>query len=198
MYLATLTVSNFRKLAKVALSFQPGLNVMVGPNNVGKTAVIDALRALLAGHEEPYPRLGAEDIHQRKDGLPGGAITFEYVFRGLTLDDEADFLPALQPTPDGGFDCCITIRYDGADKNGRLRAKRWCGHQEDVGLTPDMMENLRGVYLPPLRDASLGLKPGRTSQLARLLQLLANDGGRQGIDQALKELDDKLKLLPRT
>jgi hypothetical protein len=37
-----------------------------------------------------------------------------------------------------------------------------------------MMENLRGVYLPPLRDASQSLKPSRTSQLARLFQLLAN------------------------
>jgi putative ATP-dependent endonuclease of OLD family len=55
------------------------------------------------------------------------------------------------------------------------------------------MENLRGVYLPPLRDASQGLKPGRTSQLARLLQLLADDAGIDGINKALQELDGKLK-----
>ena len=62
MYLAQLRISNFRKLQKVELSFQPGLNVLVGSNNVGKTAVVDALRALLAGHDEPYPRLDSEDI----------------------------------------------------------------------------------------------------------------------------------------
>ena len=44
-----------------------------------------------------------------------------------------------------------------------------------MGLTADMMENLRGVYLPPLRDASQGLKPSRTSQLARLLQVGRRD-----------------------
>lgn len=54
MYLAQLKVSNFRKLAEAELQFQPGLNVIVGANNVGKTAVVDALRALLAGHDEPY------------------------------------------------------------------------------------------------------------------------------------------------
>lgn len=37
------------------LCFQPGLNVLVGTNNFGKTAVVDALRTLLAGHDEPYP-----------------------------------------------------------------------------------------------------------------------------------------------
>lgn len=197
MYLAQLSISNFRKLEHVVLDFQPGLNVLVGPNNVGKTAVIDALRALLAGHDEPYPRLDAEDIHRPKNGSQAaGAITFEYVFRDLTLDDEADFLPALKLGPDGKFGAFISIRYGEADKVGRLRVKRWCGDHDDIGLTTDMMENLRGVYLPPLRDASLGLKPGRTSQLARLLQLLADDAGREGIDEALKKLDADLKLHP--
>jgi putative ATP-dependent endonuclease of OLD family len=56
-----------------------------------------------------------------------------------------------------------------------------------------MMENLRGVYLPPLRDASQGLKPGRTSQLARLLELLATEPGKEGINKVLKDLDVELK-----
>lgn len=55
MYLAELTIKNFRKLRDVKLKFQPGLNVLVGPSNVGKSGVVDALRTLLAGHEEPYP-----------------------------------------------------------------------------------------------------------------------------------------------
>ena len=197
MYLAHLRITNFRKLRKVDLHFQAGLNVLVGPNNVGKTAVVDALRALLAGHDEPYPRLSADDFHQPKDGsLAADTIIFEYVFRDLTADDEADFLPALKPGKDGKLDACITIRYGDADKSGRLRVKRWCGDYDGVGLTTDMMENLRGVYLPPLRDASQGLRPSRASQLARLLQLLADESGRDGIDEALKKLDAELKTHP--
>ncbi|UXH80672.1 ATP-dependent nuclease [Roseateles amylovorans] len=193
MYLAKLVIKNFRKLAHAELSFQAGLNVLVGGNNVGKTAVVDALRALLAGHDEPYPRLGEEDVHRPKSGTPFGDIVFEYVFSGLDADDEADFLAALVPDPAGNLDAHIKIRYSDPDKGGRLRAKRWCGEHEDVGLTADMMENLRGVYLPPLRDASQGLKPGRTSQLARLLQLLAEEDGVKGIDKALQDLDKELK-----
>lgn len=193
MHLAKLIIKNFRKLKHAELSFQGGLNVLVGGNNVGKTAVVDALRALLAGHDEPYPRLGEDDVHRPKGGTPSGDIVFEYVFSGLSFDDEADFLAALVPDATGGLEAHITIRYSDADKAGRLRAKRWCGESEDVSLTADMMENLRGVYLPPLRDASQGLKPGRTSQLARLLQLLADDAGIDGINKALHELDGKLK-----
>ncbi|MGJ7614120.1 MULTISPECIES: ATP-dependent nuclease [unclassified Variovorax] len=193
MHLAKLVIKNFRKLKHAELSFQAGLNVLVGGNNVGKTAVVDALRALLAGHEEPYPRLGEDDVHVPRGGTPSGDIVFEYVFSGLSLDDEADFLAALVPSASGALEAHIKIRYSDADKAGRLRAKRWCGEHEEVGLTADMMENLRGVYLPPLRDASQGLKPGRTSQLARLLQLLADDTGIDGINKALQELDGKLK-----
>lgn len=193
MHLARLVIKNFRKLSHAELTFQPGLNVLVGGNNVGKTAVVDALRALLAGHDEPYPRLSEEDVHRPHGGTPSGDIVFEYVFSGLSLDDEADFLAALVPSASGGLEAHIKIRYSDPDKGGRLRAKRWCGEHEDVGLTTDMMENLRGVYLPPLRDASQGLKPGRTSQLARLLQLLADDEGIKGINKALQELDGELK-----
>lgn len=193
MYLAKLKISNFRKLRDVDLSFQAGLNILVGSNNVGKTAVVDALRALLAGHDEPYPRLDAEDMHRSKRGDPAGDIEFHYTFRDLDPDDEADFLAALKPDVNGKLEAQITIRYSEADTTGRLRARRWCGDHEDVPLTADMMENLRGVYLPPLRDASQGLRPRRASQLSRLFQLLADDAGRDGIDQALKKLDEELK-----
>lgn len=193
MYLSQLSISNFRKIFKAELQFQPGLNVIVGANNVGKTAVVDALRALLAGHDEPYPRLGMEDVHRPTGGKPSGDIVFQYVFRDLNPDEEADFLAALKPDGTGKMEVHITIRYSEADKTGRLRAKRWCGDHEDVGLTTDIMENLRGVYLPPLRDAAQGLKPSRTSQLARLFHLLADDAGRDEINEALKKLDDELK-----
>lgn len=193
MYLSRLNISNFRKISIAELQFQPGLNIIVGANNVGKTAVVDALRALLAGHDEPYPRLDIEDVHVPFGGKSSGDIIFQYVFQDLSLDEEADFLAALKPDGKGKMEVHITIRYSEADKTGRLRAKRWCGDHEDVGLTADMMENLRGVYLPPLRDAAQGLKPSRASQLARLFHLLANDAGRDEINKALKNLDDELK-----
>jgi uncharacterized protein (TIGR03118 family) len=44
VYLRKLSICNFRKLKSVQITFEPGLNILVGPNNVGKTTVIDALR----------------------------------------------------------------------------------------------------------------------------------------------------------
>lgn len=197
MYLRKLTIGNFRKLQKIDITFEPGLNILVGPNNVGKTAVIDALRALLGSPDEQGPRIFEDDIYRSKGETPAAAIEFHYIFDGLDPDDEADFLSALVPNAKGELEAHLHIRYADADKStGRLRAKRWCGLHEENTPGSDMIENLRGVYLPPLRDAASGLRPSRSSQLARLIHILADEAGRLGIDEALKKLDSELKLHP--
>ncbi|WP_288972035.1 ATP-dependent nuclease [uncultured Mesorhizobium sp.] len=196
MYLATLKIKNFRRLSEIELQFQPGLNVIVGPNNVGKSAVVDALRALLAGTDDPYPRFTADDVHVPKGKAASGSISFHYIFRGLDPDDEADFMAALKPQADGSFEVHFTVSYEDPDKTGRLKIRRWAGEHGEIAMTSDMLENLRSVYLQPLRDASLGLKPGRASQLSRLFQLLADDAGREGINKALEDLDKELRKQP--
>lgn len=197
MHLHKLSILNFRKLKSVEITFEAGLNILVGPNNVGKTTVIDALRALLNNQDEPTLRLSEDDIYRPKGGIPAGAIEFHYVFRDLTPDDEADFLAALVPNTQGELEAHLHVRYSDPDKSsGRLRAKRWSGLHEENTLGTEMMEDLRGVYLPPLRDAAFGLRPSRTSQLARLLHILADDAGKLGIDDALKKLDEELKQHP--
>lgn len=193
MYLSDLEILNFRRLANVKLQFEAGLNIIVGPNNVGKSAVIEALRSLLAGADDPYPRFITDDVHCPKGGKRKGDISFTFIFRDLSVDDEADFLPALKKDANGALVATITVQYGDPDKSGRLKVKRWCGDHEDNPLTSDMLENLRSVYLPPLRDASQGLRPGRSSQLARLIQLLSDEKGREEINKALVELDDNLK-----
>lgn len=109
MYLARLNIKNFRRLKNVSLEFTPDLNVLVGPNNVGKTAVVDALRSLLAGADDPYPRFDIEDIHIPKGGKASGEITFEYTFRDLSPEDEADFLHALKPGADKSIEAVLGI-----------------------------------------------------------------------------------------
>lgn len=196
MYLSQLTVSNFRRLQKAIFEFVPGLNVIVGANNIGKSALVDALRSLLAGHEDPYPRFNTDDIHKPLDGVePAGDVTFKFVFSGLSAADEADFLAALVPTKNGDFEAHIGVRYSPIDASGRMRIKRWCGQHEDVGLTSDMLENLRGVYLQPLRDASQGLKPGRNSQMARLMRLLGDkdEAGKESVETLVQRFETLLK-----
>lgn len=195
MHLAVLSVTNFRRLESARFEFQPGLNIILGPNNIGKTAVVDALRAILAGADDPYPRFSMDDIHLPTGGKASGEIVFEYVFRDLSAEDEADFLHALRKDAAGNIEAVLGVSYGDADKSGRLRSRRWCGQHQEVAMTTAMLENLRSVYLQPLRDAEQGLRPSRASQLSRLLHLLSDDAGKVQISDRLVELDKELKKL---
>src|ERR1700750_2655339 len=130
MYLAELSIKNFRRLSDANLAFSPGLNVLIGPNNIGKTAVVDALRALLAGADDPYPRFDKDDIHIPKSGSAATKIRFEYVFKDLSLDDQADFLHALRMNSDGAIEAILGVSYGEIDKVGRMRPRKWCGEHE--------------------------------------------------------------------
>tara|TARA_R100000935_G_scaffold36463_1_gene57470 strand:+ start:1165 stop:2898 length:1734 start_codon:yes stop_codon:yes gene_type:complete len=195
MYLASLTIKNFRRIQSATIEFEPGLNIIVGPNNIGKTAVVDALRSLLAGTDDPYPRFSVDDVHVPKGGMATGDILFEYIFKGLSLDDEADFLHGLKADGAGQAEALLRVTYGDEDKSGRLRSRKMCGVHHDIAMTATMLENLRSVYLQPLRDAELGLRPSRTSQLSRLLHLLSDEAGKEEIAKKLADLDKDIKAL---
>ncbi|MGR3271768.1 DUF2813 domain-containing protein [Thalassococcus profundi] len=195
MYLASLTINNFRRIKQATMEFEPGLNIIVGPNNIGKTAVVDALRSLLAGTDDPYPRFSVDDVHLPKGGTATGDVCFDYVFKNLSLDDEADFLHGLKADEAGKSEAHLRVTYGDADKSGRLRPRRVCGAHHDIAMTATMLENLRSVYLQPLRDAELGLRPSRTSQLSRLLHLLSDEEGKEQIAKKLAHLDTEIKAL---
>lgn len=193
MYLAKLTVKGFRKVSEAEMSFRPGLNIVIGENNAGKTAVIDALRALLSTTEEGTLRLDETDLHVAADGNRATEIVFTYVFYGLSLDEEADFSAALKPTDSPGtYAAHFSIKYVSTSA-GRLRPKRWCGDHEDNAVSAEMLEDLRAIYLPPLRDPASGLRPSRSSQLARLLARLASPAEKSDIIKLVREFEENLE-----
>lgn len=197
MYLYSLSVEGFRRFDKLDLRFRKGLNVLVGPNNAGKTAVIDALRVLLSTGDEGALRMSELDLHVDPSGAQRSQATFRYVFRDLDMDEEADFIQALKPVYEAGkivsYEAHLAVRYSASESGGRLHVKRWAGDHEDTSLSGDMMNDLRAVYLQPLRDPAQGLRPGRSSQLARLVQSLSSPVAQTEVVDALKELDTILK-----
>jgi putative ATP-dependent endonuclease of OLD family len=197
MYLAELDVIGFRRIQTLNIRFRAGLNILVGQNNVGKTAVVDALRALLTTSEEGSLRVDEYDLHTSAAGK-ASEITFHYVFRDLTVDEEADFLPALKPVPATpghaiNYEAHLWVRYSASGPSGRMRPKRWCGDHEENAISSEMLEDLRAVYLPPLRDPASGLRPGRTSQLARLIDRLASDTDKTKLVGLLKTFEGSLE-----
>ena len=69
MYLRTLEIKNFRGIGHLILNFDSKINVIIGPNAVCKTAVIDALRIFFQwGDNELESRLivREEDFYRKK------------------------------------------------------------------------------------------------------------------------------------
>lgn len=201
MYLSKLKISGFRKLDNFELEFRPGLNILVGPNNIGKTAIMDALRALLAT-EDGTLRLTDDDLHVAPDGVTKEKnIIFQYTFSGLSPQDEADFYQALSPLPleedkPQEYVVILNISYTSSQFGGRLRPRRWCSDNEDLPISNEMLENLRAIYLQPLRDPEHGLRPGRNSQLSKLIHILSNENEQKEIVDLIEGLDSSLKNTP--
>lgn len=78
-YITSLELENFQCHARTLLTFSPGLNVIVGPSDQGKTAIIRALRWVL--YNEPrgsdFVRVGAEHCRVTVTFDDGTRITRE-------------------------------------------------------------------------------------------------------------------------
>ena len=188
MFLAMLEIKNFRKIQLLSLDFSPGLNILLGENNIGKSTVVDALRTLLTAPEDGYTRLGIEDRHD----LNVPALSFRFVFRGLNIEQAAQFMGAVLLQPDGTFAAEFLVQFEAPDQMGRFKARRLCGDRAATPMTSEMVEQLRSIYLPPLRDASKALKPGTRSLLARLLQRVATQAGLDACNEILALVDRQL------
>ena len=100
MYIAEIRIENFRLFGAgdqaFVLQLAPGLTALVGQNDAGKTAVVDALRLVLGTRDQEAPRVDAMDFHQPTPaGNPADQIVIRLTFRGLTLADRGAFAEFL-------------------------------------------------------------------------------------------------------
>ena len=178
MYISEVYVGGFRcfdPATPLQLSLRRGLNIIVGPNDSGKTAVIDAPRYLLWTRGDDFIRLEPGDFHVRPNGERVAELLIRCTFDDLTPDEEARFLEwcsneagklrlhvclrgALRKASGGG-DYVVTQYRAGKDADG-------------LPLEGDLREYLRTTYLRPLRDAERELRAGRRSRLSRILGAL--------------------------
>ena len=179
MYLSSITISGFRQFGTgekaLTIPFNKGITALVGRNDSGKTAVIDAIRlALLTVDHESF-RIQLEDFHVNTDGSIGETICTQCTFSDLSDSDKGAFLEYLSYEDEKVL---LHVHYTAtrlADGPGR---RRWldiivkCGKNgTGPNLESTVREMLAAAYLKPLRDAEREMSAGRNS---RLSQILAN------------------------
>lgn len=158
MYISELKLWNFRKYGAddfdltnphLTVPFKSGMNVLIGENDSGKTAIIDAIKYVLKTNAYESIRILQDDFYNDKDHL-----RIELLIDDVTDDEAKNFTEISAPKENGGM-ASIKLVLDVVRKDGHIQAYEVRGGFDADGhsLTPMMKDNLRITYLKPLRDA---------------------------------------------
>lgn len=178
MRLAEIQIENFRAFgegdAAFRLTLPAGIAALVGENDSGKTAIIDAIRLVLGTRGQDFFRVGESDFHQPPDG--GGArneIRILLRFDALSASDRGAFLEHVTYR-EGKTHLFLNWQ---AVAGSRGPTRRFTTIECRSGITgggPALEASARALlcvtYLRPLRDADQALSAGRGSRLAQILQ----------------------------
>lgn len=183
MYIAEVRIENFRLFGSADSAFvlplNPGLTALVGQNDAGKTAVIDALRLVLGTRDHDVLRVDSVDFHLAVPGAErADQIVIRLTFRGLTTADRGAFSEFLTyETIGGAVETALIITWV-AKRNAKEGSSRrvlppeWRTGAKGDGPLLDLGARslLTATYLRPLRDAERAMSAGRGSRLSQILQ----------------------------
>lgn len=182
MYLSELRLWNFRKygvcgkdpdtpVPGLCLQLEPGLNILIGKNDSGKTAIIDAIRYTLGTQSGEWIQYEETDFHGQGDSR-ADSFKIECIFRGFTHAEAGPFLEWLGfEEVDGKKEYVLHLRLTAQRKPDRIVPDLRAG-PDDIGtqLDGEARTRLRVTYLKPLRDAENELTAGRRSRFAQILR----------------------------
>ena len=179
MYLSEIKLWNFRKYGRndfdisvpnLTVPLHPGMNVLVGENDSGKTAIIDAIKLVLKTQSYEWLRVTDDDFYNESDRL-----RIELLFEDLTDDEAKNFIEWLCYKKQGNQPAVIYLRVVfEARRNPKTKKITTTDIRAGEGsalylLTSEAREYLKVTYLKPLRDAENELMPGKYSRLSNIL-----------------------------
>lgn len=210
MKLADVQIENFRCIRSLTWKLNKNLNVLVGENDAGKTAIVDAIHLVLGSvAQEQFSHVVEDDFrwgtHELRvtckfDELGNYA---KYFVEYLTYEGEKEKTPylyvSMQSELTGNERWPINTRFLCGKpvqvkdvKKGQISFSA-NGGQFDF----EVRQHLKATYLKPLRDAERELRARRGSRLSILInRLLKGTPKEEEIKKAIKtfekELDDGL------
>ncbi|MGI2137409.1 ATP-dependent nuclease [Shewanella baltica] len=177
MYLKELQLTNFRKFESLKVNFKKGLNVLVGENDSGKTAIIDAIRYILNTKSFETIRFEPRDFYKptkTTDDNPqperADTFTIAAIFSDFSADEAAKFIEWGYFNEVKEFELRLFLKTKRLD-NDRITWDIKAGPQgAESQMDGDAKALLQVTYLKPLRDAEAEMTPGYRSRLAQILQ----------------------------
>ena len=192
MYLSSIQIKNFRCFDNQdhTVEFNPGLTVLVGENDSGKSAILDAIKIVLGTTDLGWYRLESTDFHNEDTTKE---ISIVCKFSNLNTEEQAAFLECLtyekqseEITP--FLYLHWNCKYITTFKPPRSISNLTSGKHGNGPLpSAEARELIRVTYLRALRDAYSDMQSGRHSRLSQIIQHIhtltdGKDEYQQGMD----------------
>lgn len=175
MIISEIQLYNFRKFRSVegapglSISFHGGLNALIGENDSGKSAIIDAIKLVLLTQSNEYLRIVDEDFYTEEQ--PVKEFRIDLTLAEFTQNEAKNFVEILEFKKNGTkTDYYIHLHYRAWKEGTRIFTELRAGEIGDgVVLDGKVRELLKCVYLRPLRDAEREMSSGRNSRISQIL-----------------------------
>ena len=179
MWIRRLEVAHCAGIAEASVDLQPGLNVLHGPNELGKSSLVEALRAVLLVQCGSSAAGVLDDWHS--DAPPTVALTFERDQRVWRV---------RKTFKRGGGQAFLDFSRDGRDFSTDSRGREVDGKLNRMlgwgAMPPGGRRGPRGMPSTLITTALLG----RQDDVAAILEgSLASDPTESGREQLMRALD---------
>lgn len=176
MFLSILRIWNFRKYGSgendepgIVIHFHDGVNVLIGENDSGKTAIVDAIRYVLRTQSGEFIQFDDKDFYQDKKGNRMDEFKIECVFDGLSDQDAGLFWEWLSWNDDK-TKYLLKVWLNVKRKDNVIMPSFSAGIEGQADrMDSEARDLLKVVYFKPLRDALTDMTHGYKSRLAQIL-----------------------------
>jgi putative ATP-dependent endonuclease of the OLD family len=183
MYLSELKLWNFRKFGTsgsdrkapgMQVKFNSKINLLVGENDSGKSAIIDAIKHVFGTNSNDYIRISVSDFHKKNGKERTDWLRIECTIRGFSVPEAAQFLDwiSIEKDEKGVDQYFLVVRLEANTKGLKVLYDVTAGNSKEGNpmLSSYAREALRVTFLKALRDANSELTPGRRSRVAQILK----------------------------
>ncbi|MCF6523044.1 AAA family ATPase [Streptomyces sp. JJ36] len=170
MHLRSLRIKNFRSCYDTEVEFQPGITLLVGENNSGKSNVIESLRLATAPLNRRATRWFEES--DLSHGRKSKEAEFQAFYNGLTEAQRAHYITALDIDSNRAI---YTTTYKKDPARNQMRPSVTAGPVGGPEAESNKRDQIAHVYLAPLRDAQRELDSSDSQRLLRVIQHLTTD-----------------------
>lgn len=178
MYIEKVEIENFRIFGeKAEIFFQKGLNMLIGENNSGKTAIIDAIRLVMSlGTYKRNLYMDESDFHVNEYGVRSLEAKISLYFNDLNEGQKTELLYLSDVINPASNNAEIHVNYTlYLNNKGEYRVKEEVlGYNEQTIPDKECLQKLTSIYMPALRNAEKDMQPSKYSQLSQLLLKFAN------------------------